>query len=87
VLEQQYMEKAAIRQKEGITRPQIVAGREFKGVSFISKPETIMFKVRPDLFSIFTFVGFHCRHGTYLDDFDDERVFQFQQLQINAFGG
>lgn len=32
------------RQKEGITKPQIVAGREFKGVSFISKPDVIMFK-------------------------------------------
>lgn len=40
-LEQQYMDKAAIRQKEGITKPQVVAGREFKGTSFISKPEII----------------------------------------------
>jgi hypothetical protein len=35
------MDKAAIRQKEGITKPQVVAGREFKGTSFISKPEII----------------------------------------------
>ena len=38
------MAKARQRQKDGITKPQIVAGREFKGVSFISKPETILFK-------------------------------------------
>jgi hypothetical protein len=39
------MAKAMIRQKEGITKPQVVAGREFKGTSFISKPEVILFKV------------------------------------------
>jgi len=44
-LEQEYMAKAMVRQKENIIQPQIVAGREFKGTSFISKPETIMFKV------------------------------------------
>jgi hypothetical protein len=44
VLEQQYMDKAAIRQKEGITKPQVVAGRTFKGDSFISKPDEIRFK-------------------------------------------
>lgn len=44
-LEEEYMEKAMIRQKAGITKPQIVAGREFKGVSFISKPDKIIFKV------------------------------------------
>ena len=43
-LEEEYMAKARQRQKDGITKPQIVAGREFKGVSFISKPETILFK-------------------------------------------
>jgi hypothetical protein len=39
------MAKAMVRQKEGIVKPQIVAGREFKGTSFISKPEAIIFKV------------------------------------------
>lgn len=39
------MAKAMIRQKEGIVKPQVVAGREFKGTSFISKPEAIVFKV------------------------------------------
>jgi hypothetical protein len=39
------MEKAMVRQKEGIVKPQVVAGREFKGTSFISKPEAIIFKV------------------------------------------
>ena len=38
------MEKARIRQKEGIVKPQIVAGREFKGTAFISKPDKIIFK-------------------------------------------
>lgn len=44
VLEQEYMAKAAIRQKEGITKPQVVTGKEFKGTAFISKPEVILFK-------------------------------------------
>jgi len=39
------MAKAMIRQKEGIVKPQVVAGREFKGTSFISKPERIVFQV------------------------------------------
>ena len=39
------MDKARIRQKEGIVKPQIVAGREFKGIAFISKPDKIIFKV------------------------------------------
>jgi hypothetical protein len=43
-LEEEYMEKARIRGKEGLTKPQIVQGKEFKGTSFISKPETIFFK-------------------------------------------
>jgi hypothetical protein len=38
------MAKAMIRQKEGVVKPQVVAGREFKGTSFISKPEAIVFK-------------------------------------------
>ena len=43
-LEEEYMAKARIRQKEGLTKPQIVQGKEFKGSAFISKPETIFFK-------------------------------------------
>lgn len=34
-----------IRQKENIVKPQVVAGREFKGTAFISKPDRIIFKV------------------------------------------
>ena len=45
LLEQEYMAKAMIRQKEGIVKPQVVAGREFKGTAFISKPDKIFFKV------------------------------------------
>lgn len=45
LLEEEYMSKAMVRQKEGIVKPQVVAGREFKGTSFISKPEAIVFKV------------------------------------------
>jgi len=33
-----------IRQKENIVKPQIVQGKEFKGTSFISKPDKIIFK-------------------------------------------
>jgi hypothetical protein len=44
-LEEEYMAKAMVRQKENIVKPQIVAGRVFKGESFISKPESIIFKV------------------------------------------
>lgn len=43
-LEEEYMEKAKKRQKENLTKPQIVHGKEFKGTAFISKPETIFFK-------------------------------------------
>ena len=39
------MAKARVRQKEGIVKPQVVAGREFKGTAFISKPDKIIFKV------------------------------------------
>ena len=38
------MAKARVRQKENIVKPQVVAGREFKGTAFISKPDQIIFK-------------------------------------------
>jgi hypothetical protein len=44
LLEEEYMAKARVRQKEGIVKPQVVAGREFKGTAFISKPDKIIFK-------------------------------------------
>lgn len=44
VLEEEYMAKARVRQKENIVKPQVVAGREFKGTAFISKPDQIIFK-------------------------------------------
>ena len=44
------MAKAMIRQKENIVKTQVVAGREFKGTAFISKPEKIIFNVRVTLF-------------------------------------
>ena len=44
VLEEEYMAKAKVRQREGLIKPQVVAGREFKGTSFISKPDVIFFK-------------------------------------------
>lgn len=43
-LEEEYMEAARKRQKEGLTKPQIVQRKEFKGTAFISKPEKIIFK-------------------------------------------
>ena len=39
------MSKAMERQKKNIVKPQVVAGREFKGTAFISKPDKIIFKV------------------------------------------
>ena len=53
MLEEEYMAKAMIRQKEGIVKPQVVAGREFHGTSFISKPEAIVFKVSSLIFIIY----------------------------------
>ena len=47
------MAKAMIRQKEGIVKPQVVAGREFKGTSFTSKPDTIFFKVSVSKLQLF----------------------------------
>lgn len=72
------MDKAAIRQREGITKPQVVAGREFKGISFISKPETILFKVSISKISANKRnLGFHSWNGAYTDHFDDKRFFEF----------
>ena len=45
ILQEEYMAKAKVRQREGLIKPQVVAGREFKGTSFISKPDVIFFKV------------------------------------------
>ena len=50
------MAKALIRQKENVVKPQIVAGREFKGTSFISKPEAIIFKVSFNLYQTETII-------------------------------
>ena len=38
------MALARQRQKDGIVKPQIVQGKEFKGTAFISKPDKIFFK-------------------------------------------
>ena len=46
VLEKEAFERAKIRHKENIVQPQVVQGKVFKGVAFISKPEKIIFKVR-----------------------------------------
>ena len=50
ILEEEYMAKAKVRQRDGLIKPQVVAGREFRGVSFISKPDVIFFKVSFELF-------------------------------------
>ena len=50
------MDKARVRQKEGIVKPQIVAGREFKGTAFISKPDKIIFKVSKPIPTVFCFI-------------------------------
>ena len=46
VLEKEAFERAKIRHKENIVQPQVVQGKTFKGVAFISKPEKIVFKVK-----------------------------------------
>jgi len=51
VLEKEAFERAKIRHKENIVQPQVVQGKTFKGVAFISKPEKIIFKVTLKFFS------------------------------------
>ena len=90
MLEQEYMAKAMIRQKEGVVKPQVVAGREFKGTSFISKPEAIVFKVSDRraaglllVFVILTFIvsliGLRCWCITHTD-YSFHKRFIFVQL-------
>ena len=43
-LEEQYMAKALVRQKNNIVQKQVVWGKEFKGQAFISKPDRVVFK-------------------------------------------
>lgn len=43
-MEQEMMERALMKQRDGIVQKQIAAGREFKGCAFYSKPEVIIFK-------------------------------------------
>lgn len=43
VLEQRRLEEALVRQKENIVQKQVVAGREFSGPGFVSKPAQIIF--------------------------------------------
>lgn len=45
-LEKEAFERAKIKHKENIIQTQVVQGKTFKGVAFISKPEKIIFKVR-----------------------------------------
>lgn len=72
------MAKAMQRQKDGITKPQIVAGREFKGTSFISKPDKIIFKVT--VFLNLALIGFHCGTSSHSDHSDDQCIILFQLL-------
>ena len=69
-LEEEYLEKAKQRQKDGIVKTQIVAGREFKGVAFISKPDKIIFKVRAE-FGLFI-LGLYNRNSSFIDNFADK---------------
>jgi hypothetical protein len=43
VLEQRKLEEALVRQKENIVQKQVVAGREFSGPGFVSKPAQVIF--------------------------------------------
>ena len=63
LLEEEYMAKAMIRQKEGIVKPQVVAGREFKGTAFICKPDKIIFKVSPPYLTAAGLHGWHVAHS------------------------
>jgi len=67
------------RQKDGITKPQIVAGREFKGTSFISKPDKIIFKVTVILNSLL--IGLHRGTPSHPDYTDDKRIVLIQLFQ------
>ena len=91
------MAKAMIRQKEGVVKPQVVAGREFKGTSFISKPEAIVFKVSVNraggslfvfgiLTFIFTLLGLRCWCITHTDYSFHKRFIFVQLVQTFAFG-
>ena len=51
VLEKEIFDKALIKQKENLIKPQVVQGKTFKGQSFISKPEKIIFKVNDNFIS------------------------------------
>ena len=86
-----------IRQKEGVVKPQVVAGREFKGTSFISKPEAIVFKVSDRraaglllVFVILTFIvsliGLRCWCITYTDHSFYKRFIFVQLFQTFTFG-
>ena len=81
-LEEEYMAKAMQRQKDGITKPQIVAGREFKGTSFISKPDKIIFKVTVILSLML--VGLHRGAPSHPDHIDDKCFVLVQFFQTTA---
>lgn len=67
------MEKAKIRQKENIVKPQVIMGKEFKGNSFIAKPDKIIFKVCYHLRNakLQNFIGFRCWSDACADYTDD----------------
>ena len=69
MLEQEYMAKARVRQKEGIVKPQVVAGREFKGTAFISKPDKIVFKVSYKCLNIDIFLLIGAKCANILDSY------------------
>ena len=79
------MKKAMIRQKEGIVKPQVVAGREFKGTAFISKPEKIIFKVSHlPLSYCVSSVGFHSGPESHVDYSVHECLLLVQLVQTSA---
>ena len=53
ILEKEAFERAKIKHKENIIQTQVVQGKTFKGVAFISKPEKIIFKVDFPLFFLY----------------------------------
>jgi len=73
-----------IRQKENIVKPQVVAGRVFRGTSFISKPEAIVFKVSYISDYNLVIIGLQRRSFTYSNYTCNECFFLVQFFQVAA---
>lgn len=77
--EKDQIELSKKRHKDTIVKPQVVMGKEFKGVSFIAKPDKIIFKVA--LFDFISNLGFRCWKDASANNPNDQRVFLLQSIQ------